>query len=285
MTVLRRLLMLTLLALIVLRPTFGTQEVASQRTALSVLVVLDRTTSMTALDVDGRPRLARVRADLATLVDGLPEARFAVVTFATDAELELPFTSDTTVVEQALEDVDPESPANAGGSRLDRPLEEVSDLLDPSLTADRHTVLVLMSDGENTAPGAQASYEPIGTSVDDGVVLGYGTPDGGPMRLAAGGFVQDRTTGTDAVSRLDATNLRSVATELGVPYVHRDRPEGMEDVVARLAAGDPSLGTTSVADRELTWAFALGLSALLLLELRGSWRALVALLRSGGRAR
>ena len=287
-TLARRVAVVVLLALVVARPSFGSEEVETRRVALSVVLVVDRTKSMDALDVDGGPRFDRVRADLATLVDSLPEARFALVTFASGASLDLPFTSDRTVVSQALADLDLEEPVDASGSRLDRPLTEVIDLLEASrgARADRHTVLVLVGDGENTDGRRQASYAPVAGEVDDGVVLGYGTAEGGRMALAADadlsdGYVPDRSTGRAAVSRLDADNLRTVATQLGVPYVQRDRPAGIEEVVARLSDADPTASSTTLADRDLTWLFALGLLGLLLLELRASWRALLALWRDG----
>lgn len=286
-TVARRVAVLVLLVLVVARPSFGSEEVPTERVALSVVLVVDRTKSMDALDVDDGSRFDRVRADLATLVDTLPEARFALVTFASGASLDLPFTSDRTVVMQAVTELDLEEPIDADGSRLDRPLADVLDLLEQSrgARADRHTVVVLMGDGENTDGRRQASYAPVAGEIDDGVVLGYGTEEGGRMALApdgdlAEGFVPD-ADGRPGVSRLDPDNLRTVATQLGVPYVHRDRPAGVEEVAARLADADPTASSTTLADRDLTWAFALGLLGLLLLELRASWRALLALWRDG----
>lgn len=281
--VLRRVAIVVLLALIVIRPAFGTTEVATKQTDLAVLLVVDRTTSMDALDVDGGPRFDRVRADLEALVDFLPEARFAVVSFASSARLELPFTSDAAIVKRAIEGLDLEDPVEAQGSRLDAPLERVLSVLQAAQAAapDRRTVLVLASDGENTAPAVQASYQPVFDYVDDGAVLGYGTAAGGRMTVDPGGdvtagYLQDRSTGRDAVSRLDAANLAAVADQLGVPYVHRDRVDGIEAVAARIDAGGTVAGTEVAADRELTWLFAGLLLGLAVLELRRAWLALAA---------
>ena len=84
------------LAVILLQPGFGTRAAPSQVADLEVLVVVDRTRSMAALDHQGGPRVYGVQQDLADLAEALPGARFAMLTFGADVELELPFTSDTT---------------------------------------------------------------------------------------------------------------------------------------------------------------------------------------------
>ncbi len=279
----RRLAVVVLLALVVLRPGFGTTTASTERAGLSVVLVVDRTKSMDALDVDGGPRFDLVRADLLGLVESLPDAQFAVVSFATDAELALPLTSDHAAVERTLRDLELEDPVDAAGSRLDRPLPQVRTLLTRlrTTTVDQLTAVVLASDGENTDPDDQVPYDEVSALVDDGVVLGYGSVDGGLMTKRpdgdrAGGYLPDPRTGTDARSRLDEANLTRAAQELGVPYVHRDGgagDPGIAAVAAGIAATQEAAGNRVVTDRELTWLFALGLVALTLLELRGGWRA------------
>lgn len=282
---LRRLAIVVLLALIVLRPGFGSTAVASTRTAqVAVILVVDRTKSMDALDVDAGPRFDRVRADLVDLVRSLPRARFAVISFATEATVELPLTSDLAAVEQTLTGLELEDPLRADGSRLDRPLKAVRQLARRAIerAPDALTRIVLASDGENTEGGGQSSYARVGLLFSDGVVLGYGTGGGGPMTLAGGtdqsqGFIPDSSTDQPAVSRLDAQNLRTVAKELSVPYVHRDRADGIDAIATRV--GDDAVEGTTVATRELTWLFALLLLLLVLMELRTSWRGLLSAAR------
>ena len=288
---LRRAAILVLVAIIAARPDFGATAVApTGAPQVAVVLVVDRTTSMDALDVDAGPRFDRLRTDLLELVRSLPQASFALVSFATQAKVELPLTSDLAVVEQRLAALDLESPLQAAGSRLDRPLETVRDLAQRIVDQDPDVLvrIVLASDGENTASGLQASYAPLGELFSDGVVLGYGTEDGGPMALAGGadrsqGFIPARSGDQPAVSRLDPQNLRAVADELGVPFVHRDRADGIDAIATRVGA-DP-VGSDAAVGRELTWLFAMLLLLLALMELRAPWRGLLSMARERRRSR
>ena len=97
-------LMVLLATAIVLRPGVGEQPAEARTSDLEVLVVVDRTLSMSALDWDGgQPRLAGVRSDLRELTEGLPGARFSLVTSGRVVRQELPFTSDTTAFLAAVD--------------------------------------------------------------------------------------------------------------------------------------------------------------------------------------
>jgi Ca-activated chloride channel family protein len=276
--------MVLLLALVALRPGIGTAVVPGRSTPIEVLVVVDRTTSMSAEDwYDGRPRLEGVRRDITELVESMPNGRFTVMTFGSSVHLLLPSTQDATFIEQTVALLDREAVLAGTGSRLDRPLPHLRRQLVrmKRQTPDRPRVLVLMSDGENTDERRQRSFAPIAGLVDEGLVLGYGTLQGGPMRLdesdAQVGWVPDPATGSPAVSRIDQINLREVAQELGLTYLHRERPGELsestrlwqEDFAEDDAGADESLP----AQHELYWLAALALLALGLVELRTHWRA------------
>lgn len=289
--VLRRVALVVMLALIVLRPGFGATGVATTGTReVAIVLVVDRTKSMDALDVDAGPRFDRLRTDLIELVRSLPRARFALISFAARAKVELPLTSDLVTVEQTLAELDLEKPVDAAGSRLDRPIRAVRKLAQQTVrrTPDALTGIVVASDGETTVSGDQASYSSVAGLFSAGVVLGYGTERGGPMTLAGGrdvseGFILDRGTNLRAISRLDPKNLSAVAEELRVPYVHRDQATGIDSVAARF--GEATVEGTTVASRKFTWLFAMVLLLLALIELRGSWRGLLSTARDRGRSR
>ena len=127
-----RLLMLLVAGLILLRPGFG--EAGDEETApgsdLEILLVVDRTTSMSALDFAGvRSRMEGVREDLDEIVAALPNARFAMITFGRNAQLEVPFTSDAEPVFAAIDGLAREPLLAGTGSRVDRPLDLMTDVL------------------------------------------------------------------------------------------------------------------------------------------------------------
>jgi Ca-activated chloride channel homolog len=291
----RRLAVVVLVALFWLRPGFGEAEVAAEESRLAVLLVVDRTKSMDATDVGGEPRFDLVRADLTTLTEALPATSFSIVSFASQAVVELPPTVDRTQALQVLEAIRLEDPAEAEGSSLELPLAEVRSAIAGLRAADPtgRVVVVVASDGEDTLRGDRVDrvddapddgYAGLAPQVDGGAVLGYGTEAGGTMPLRRAGeptrdLVPDPTTGRPAVSRLDASNLQSVAEDLGVAYVRRDPTDGISTVAAQLSAGTTSAGGDVVSTRELTWVFALALLGLVAAELRGTWRELLATVR------
>lgn len=287
-----RALMVVLLVLIALRPGLGEDQVAPSRTAdLEVIVVLDRTTSMSALDWGaGEPRLDGVRSDLAELVGGLPTGRFTVISFGRRVRTELPSTQDETVIADVVDVLGREEAFAGLGSRLDRPLATVSALLArvKAQSPRRPRLVVLMGDGENTDPEPQASFASLAPLVDAGLVLGYGTEGGSRMpsdeEKQGGGWVQD-PRGGDAVSRIDEANLRAVADQLGVPYLHRTAPGGLDEIAAdwadRFQEPDPAYDGADVpVAHELYWILALALLALVLVDLRRYWQRLLGARRS-----
>ena len=276
-----RLVMLLLLVAIALRPGWGTAASAGRPSDVEVLVFADRTTSMSALDWNGeRPRLDGVREDVTALMEALPSARLALVTFGREVRAELPSTNDVALVDQTLELLPREEVFAGEGSLIDRPLDTMTAMLTELQQEhpERRRVVILMADGENTAPDAQRSFAPLEPLVDAGAVLGYGTEEGGLMPLDEdrpdSGWVPDPATGEPARSRLDESNLRTVAREMGVPYLHRTGPGGLADLVAgwEKFSDRPAEGQDAQAALELTWLLALALLIVALLDVRVHWR-------------
>lgn len=278
----RRIGIVVALVLVLIHPGVGHAKVPTQVADLQVLVVVDRTRSMAAEDYDGHQhRIDGVRRDLKELAYDLPGARFALLTFGFDARLELPFTDDANAFDAGIDTLTLEQPTAGIGSSMDRPKEEMIQVLQAAQEQypDRRQVVVFVSDGENTSPTPMTSMAEVGKYVEGGVVLGYGTTAGGPMPNADSlrndeGMVSDPATGQTAISHEDPATLRTVAQQLGVPFVQRDRPGGMADIADSFKASYVSSDESSTAAHDLTWVCGLGLLGLVLLELRDGWRAL-----------
>lgn len=282
LTAARRVGIVVAFVLVLLQPGFGERAAPTQVADLQVLVVVDRTRSMAALDHQGGPRVHGVQRDLTDLAAALPGARLALLTHGREATLELPFTSDTATFTTAVETMRIEGIFDGAGSMVDRPLDAMAEVLERAREQhpDRRRMVVFVSDGENTADGAdQASFEQLADLVDGGVVLGYGTADGARMPEADDlsedeGYVYDFETNDDAISRIDEENLQRVADEMGIDYVHRTGPGGMAAIADGFEASYSLDGEGRTAQNDLTWVFGLVLLGLVLLELRTRWRAL-----------
>ena len=305
LTGLRRLaLVAALLALLVGLGNRPAPE-AQRLPGLDVLVAVDRTTSMSALDDPSGSRLTAVRRDLTRLGELLDSASFSLVTFGQSTTVALPFTTDRVAYDDAVRKLQVEEPTAGTGSSVGRPVSFLTDELDRTAKAedldrrqaeDRVRVLVLVTDGENTSPEPQASFAPIADRIDAGVVLGFGTVAGGVMPLervpvgeapppadAPGRVITVSGTGADAVSHLDPANLGLIAGQLGVAYVPADASLDLPALAASLENAAYADLPPVEPERELRWLWALLVLALALPELRLGWRALVESLREGRR--
>ena len=254
---------------------------------VDVVLVVDSTTSMVAEDWDGGPRLDGVRGDVQQIIDAYPGARFSLITFDNTAAQRLPLTTDVDAVMSALEVLTPPTTAYARGSDIGvaAPLlaevlttqEEAAEEFAQASTvsaaaAPRAQFVFYFGDGEQTAETDPTSFQGASALVAGGEVLGYGTDEGGPMRVDSGiagesGREYLQYQGANALSVIDEENLATIAADLGVAYAHRT-PD------APLALPDPPRVSSSLADsasvgarNELSWALALIVAALLAWEL------------------
>lgn len=271
--------------LVLLRPGVGEADAPTQLADVDVLVVLDRTRSMAALDFDDRePRINGVKADLVALAEDLPGARFGMLTFGAEARLVLPFSTDVTAFESAVDTVYLEGPQDGEGSRADRPVPELTEVLKRAeeQRPERRRVVVYVGDGEDTAEGqgsADPTFEDVADLIAGGIVLGYGTEQGATMPSSSDldideGYVLDPETNQSAVSKADLGNLEKIADELGVAFAHRTSTAGIAEIAESFEASyvDGEGGDGLPAKHDLTWLFGLVLLALVLAELRAGWR-------------
>lgn len=248
-----------LMALALVGIALGPAVPSSTRTVESnveMFFVVDRTGSIAAEDYDGsRPRIEGVGQDVTALVDAMPGARYSVIGFDSQATRQLPLTTDARAVRSWAQTLRQEITYYSSGSAIDRPLEALESALEGAAERNPENVrlVFLLSDGEDTRgedgeDSPTESFEPLAELVDGGAVLGYGTAEGGQMRSYDG--TSATGPGTDApwivdptqpgnppaVSRIDESALLRVADELGVEYVHRDEPGGLEELVAGVDA-------------------------------------------------
>ncbi len=282
LTIGRRVLIVLALWFVLFPIRFGEQPATTQAADIEVLVVVDRTRSMAALDYEnGAPRWEGVQEDLNALVESLPGARFGLITFGAESQTELPFTTDAAAFTTAIETIPLEPIYYGKGSRADRPLPDIVELLERAEEnhPDRRRMIVFVGDGENTADGEQKSFAEVKDLVAGGAVLGYGTEEGARMPEADDlsgdeGYVYDYETYEDAISHADLANLETVAEQIGVDYEHRTEPGGIEDVAAGFEAEyTPEEDEERPAKHDLTWVAGLALTLLLLWELYPAWHA------------
>lgn len=248
---------------------------------VDVLVLIDTTQSMAALDYDGTtPRVTGAKKDIMQLATELKGASFGIVTFDTKASTLLPFSSNQQTVQAALDSVQIELAATARGSSIDKPLEIAKSQLEARRASnpERQRLLIYVGDGENTAGEEPRSFSGLKSLIDGGAVLGYGTPEGARMVKNKGQRYDSKSTDyvkaydaasnsfQPALSKIDQQKLTTIANDLGVSFVQRS---GNADPSLALAAQSINLEGNDRKIRvyqNLYFVFAIPLGLLLTYE-------------------
>ena len=167
------------------------------------VIALDLSASMLAEDL--RPnRLVRARYRLSDLLASTEEGQVGMVSYAGDAYVVSPLTSDMNTIANLLPALQPDI-IPVGGSRADRALDLAAALLERSGLGRGEVLLVTDSASSRAAARARELREKgVLTSV-----LAVGTTDGAPIP-SGGGFVSDRS-GNVVIARLNRDALRAVA--------------------------------------------------------------------------
>jgi Ca-activated chloride channel family protein len=174
------------------------------------VVVLDLSRSMLAEDL--RPnRLTRARFRLADLLGRTEEGQVGLVSYAGDAYVVSPLTSDMNTIANLLPALQPDI-IPVAGSRADLALDMAAELLERSGQPGGQVLLVTDAvDSRAAAKARELRDRGVLTSV-----LAVGTPKGAPIP-SGGGFVSDRS-GNVVIARLDRDALQAVAEAGGGGY-------------------------------------------------------------------
>jgi hypothetical protein len=213
--------------------------------APNVFLLVDRSADMDVREAgNARSRMDVARQDVAAVIEKYPDARFAVLGFASWPALEWPLSPDVWSLRPVMSAVMPYAStsedahlanAAAAGNML---RYQLFSAVQQYPRAQNLVFYFGAGAGESRSPQGQFNL-PDG-AVDGGAVFSYGNAD--------------------------EQTLRTVSEQIGVPYIHRDA----EPLDAALSAPDsttPAATTAAPARTELYWFFAVGAAALLLVEL------------------
>lgn len=252
---------------------------------LRVLFVLDTTYSMVAEDYgEGQPRYDGVVQDCAYIVEHLKGASFSLINFDNTATQKMPYTNNGEYLISTIEAIRPSFPKHALGTTLDRPIP----LMKKSIQTARESfknigeagkvVVFYISDGEETNAKQAIDFKEFADLIDDGAVLGYGTEEGGMMHYID--YFGDACTvedarGYDGVAVLDEDNLKRIADDMAVPYVHMQKSEDIDKVLDKIMSNvdyqvleevDAEVYNPLEGANDLSFWFAIPLVCMLVLE-------------------
>lgn len=204
------LLALSLSIVAAARPFWGVREreVASQ--GVNIIFAVDVSLSMLANDVPPS-RMEHARSLLRQMLTELRGHRIGLMPFAGEAFLQVPITSDYSMLMDMINALDTNTIGYQG--------TDIPSVIDQSITAFEavgpgERVLVLLTDGEDHS---NAITEAAQRAADNDIIifaLGIGTTDGAPVILPNGRFLEDRQ-GIKVLSRLEPEIVRDLADRTG----------------------------------------------------------------------
>lgn len=271
----RRFLLVAVLIAMALRPGIPGQSAQTTMSNTNVFFVVDTTASSVAEDYgpEKKPRLDGMKADINRIVKKLPGARFSIITFDHDPIMRLPLTKDASTVAAGVDVLEPEVTADSKGSSISIAHDFLADQL--KRAKNRYAMSVnavfYFGDGEQTISQKPESFEKSKDLLSGGGVFGYGTAQGGPM-LKTNAYTNEKNYiqyhGEKALSKIDEKNLRAIAGQLGVKYVHRTGDASLPSFVGEIGKSRVEADDDNSYGRfEFYWLLAIVLIGLVLWEL------------------
>ncbi len=230
-----RLLAWLLLVVALARPQSGLSQEVIRGQGIDIVLALDISGSMAALDFAPRNRLEAAKAVIADFVAGREFDRTGLVVFAQDSFQQTPPTLDYPALLRSLGEV--ELAPDLGltdGTAIGMGLAAAGNMLRQSTAASR--VIILLTDGANNAGGigpltAAEAVAALGMRV---YTVGMGKRGLVPMPDDSGGT-------TLVESDLDETTLQAIAQTTGGHYFRAEDPDSLQriyDQINRLERSD-----------------------------------------------
>ena len=209
-------------------------DAAYSRPDIDVLFVMDTSISMWASDYQGGTRYAGAVDTCRYIMSELDGISFSFVAFDDSDNVMLPLTQDTQSVTDALEAVREKSQYYARGSSMNCAYDSMKKMLDHMRTEDGHkSIVFFLSDGEITSDEKLRSFSELSPGISGGAVLGFGTEKGAAMLDGDGYPVRDHQTYKDAISCLDEKNLRQIASDLNIDYIHVQQKKDVDMIITQ----------------------------------------------------
>ena len=209
-----------LIGISTLRPLGESYEEEINGSGLDLVVALDISKSMNALDIDGNTRLSVAKAVLKNMMNGLKDDRIALVVFAGETMVQSPLSYDKNAFLTFLDRVNP-AVLSEQGTNLGGAIQTSIDRF--STTASQTKVIVLVSDGED--PDTNHIKAAISEAAKKNIkvfTVGIGSKEGGyiPVSRDFWGNYQymRRSNGQLVLSKIAEAPLKEIAEKTNAEY-------------------------------------------------------------------
>jgi Ca-activated chloride channel family protein len=246
------------------RPQLGDRPASLPHSGRDVLVLLDLSRSMNAVD-QSSSRLVVAKNAIAQVLASVPENRAGLIVFGGSAFLQLPLTENHSAFQRFLD--------AATSDDLGDPATDLSNALSAAATAFEHEgergyqSVLIASDGESVAGDMTPPLARLKKAGIPVFSIGVGSPQGSPVpadsSAAPEKWHRDHI-GRVVVSRLEEGDLRRAAQETGGVY-GRATPNALQQLSAELGRMEKrTLSSRSSTERidRFQWPLALALLTL-----------------------
>ncbi len=229
-----RMVAWVLLVVAMSRPQSGRAQQVVRGRGLDIVLALDISSSMRALDFGDQNRLEAAKGVIADFVEGREFDRVGLVVFAEDAFHHVPPTLDYELLNRLLGDVQIITNYfdDGGGTAIGLGIASAANMLRASDAPSK--VVILLTDGRNTAETGVAPLEAARAAATLGIriyTIGMGRPGRVPFPI------DDGAGGTQLVdSDLDEETLQEIAAVSGTLYFRAEDLQGLQRIYEQIDA-------------------------------------------------
>ena len=241
---------LVLAAIALAGPAWNKTEQPPLKNTARTIIVADMTMSMFANDVQPS-RLVRLKFKLRELLKSIPDGELALVAYSGDAHIVSPLTDDYRAIDNLIPALSPEI-FPAIGSNPETAFNLVTTLLENQ--SEGYNSVVLFTD-EILESSERRIIEGYSNAIDQLIVVGVGSAQGGPIPLPSGRFLKD-SQGNIVSAQLDGQRLTAFAGKANGRYLELSSDNTDIESILRMlkasAAGTQIDANTNRENRKIT---------------------------------
>lgn len=197
--------------LALINPQFGKQTEKVQSSNVDIFIALDVSTSMLAEDIQPN-RLQRAQLWIKQFTERFPSERIGLISFAGNAYLQSPLTTDIATIQLISTTLTPQSIGTQGTS-LAAAINQAYDVMQDQ--NGNHKVLILITDGEDHEEEVMTAVKKAANKGISIITVPIGKEEGAyiPVSTAAGRSFKIDKDGKYILSKPNRTLLREIAIE------------------------------------------------------------------------
>lgn len=197
-------------------PSMGNAFKEIKQEGKDIFIAIDLSQSMNAQDINPS-RVQRVKFELKNLVKNFNTDRMGLIIFSSEAFIQCPLTFDQNVLQLHLDGLNTGLVPNKG-TDIAAPLAlALKKFQNDESQEQKSKSIILISDGEDFGGNLSNILEQYNDAGIKIFSLGVGTQEGSTIP-SGNGIIMNPKTGTPAVSKLETSNLKRLATSTDGGY-------------------------------------------------------------------